>query len=271
MNDDSPQSQIDTMTDSSQKVTTGRNEEPDFQPFNRTPKYPHEVKIYFGVLLGLLIAVHLEYIAVWWLFAWSIGVMLPGELNKLYTYGFGAYVSKLHFKWFSIRDIGIIIGGFLMIFCVLVLLVLAFIGIESILIDKASVAIQSASETESGHLLSTAIINWWIYGLAVIAMFLIIGPAEELLFRHQLQNGLKKRFTRWKAILITNVLFSLVHLPVIIFVPNLLLMILPLTGIFFLGTIFSIQYELTDNLFVPSFTHSMYNTLVLTALLFGFV
>lgn len=246
------------------------DDEDDFEPFTRKAKYPHETKIYFGGLGALLISAHLGYTSVWWVFAWSIGFILPGEVKKLHTYGIGAYVNKLHFDRPTVKDVGAIFGGLVLVFIVLATLVVGFLQLDMLLSEPGQSMLASPSgEVEGGHLLSNAVMNWWIYGIGVLAMFLIVGPAEELMFRHQLQGGLKKRLPRWKAIVLTNSIFALLHLPVIVFVPDLLLMTLPLAGIFLLGSVFSLQYEYTDNLLVPSLTHSTYNSIVLTALLVG--
>lgn len=245
--------------------------EDDFMPFNRTPQYPHEVKIYFGVLAGLLISAHLGFTSVWWVFVWSIGVMIPGEVKKVHTYGFVPYVNKLHFDRPSWRDIGVVVGGLVVVFLVLAVLIFGFMQLDMFLSEPGESILSTAEDgsVEGGHLLSNAVMNWWIYGIGVIVMFLIIGPAEELMFRHELQSGLKKWMPSWKAILFTNIVFALFHLPVLVLVPNVILMLLPLTGIFVLGSIFSLQYELTDNLLVPSVTHSIYNSIILTVLLIG--
>ena len=103
----------------SDMLSQAKNKDDSFEPFNRTPKYPHEVKIYFGVLATLLISAHLEYISVWWVFVWSIGIMVPEEIKKIHTHGLEAYLEKLHFKRVTMKDVGLVIGGLVLVFLVL--------------------------------------------------------------------------------------------------------------------------------------------------------
>lgn len=247
------------------------DDEPDFRPFNRNSKYPHEGKVYFGVLGVLLLGAHLQYVSVWWVFAWSVAIVIPGEVKKVHTYGLDTYLGKLHFKRPTLRDFGLVVGGLVSIVVLLTGLVIGVFAVDSLISSAGeSMLMQSGGgPQEGGHLISNAVMNWWIYGIGVVIMFLIVGPAEELMFRHELQNFMKKEGSRTRALIWTNVIFALLHLPVIVFVPNLLLMMIPLLGIFTLGMVFSLQYEQTDNLFVPSVTHSIWNSFVLTLLLLG--
>lgn len=260
-----------TNASASEAETVDESEEPEFRPFNRDPKYPHEAKLYFGTLGALLLGAHLGHISVWWVFAVPIAVLLPGEINKLWTYGIEAYFNALHFERPTVRDIGLIIGGLALIVLFLTALGAGVLTADTLLTESGESMIvgEDGSAPEGGHLLTNAVMNWWIYGVGVLIMFLVVGPAEELMFRHNLQNFMKRQFPTTKAIVSTNLVFALLHLPVIAFVPNAFLMFLPLFGIFMLGTVFSLQYERTDNLFVPSFTHSIWNSFVLTLLLFG--
>lgn len=235
--------------------------ENEIKPFVRQAKYPHELKIYFTVLFVLLIGAQMRVISVWWMFMWSILPIVPSELKKIHTHGLWPYLDELHFKRPSLKDIGVIFLGLFVIFSILTVLGLGLIYYYT---SMSSGGIESIEN--GGHLLSDAVLTWWIYLLAIIGMYTIVGPVEELLFRHKLQNVFKKNYSIAQSIVATNAIFAVFHIPVLIITGDLLMILYPLVGIFLLGSIFSIQYEYTSNLLIPSLTHSTYNSILLTIL-----
>jgi membrane protease YdiL (CAAX protease family) len=90
--------------------------------------------------------------------------------------------------------------------------------------------------------------HWMMRGMVVVAAVLVAPLTEELIFRGFLY-GVTKRFTeRWFAVLLTGVVFALVH--------NHIGSLLPL---FLLGVGFAVAYEATGSLLVPIFMHMMFN------------
>jgi len=105
------------------------------------------------------------------------------------------------------------------------------------------------------------------YTFIITSMFLLLIPLEEHIFRDKLQNYLLSKKSPLKAVLITNILFSLAHIsmyPVNIGFNS----IVPFSLAFFNGCLFSVQYMKTDNLIVPIITHTWYNTIILTIVTF---
>lgn len=235
----------------------------EVNPFVRESRYPHEFKVYITGWSLLLVASHLNIISVWWFFLWAVFPIIPSEVKKIYKYGIWNYLEALHFKKPSLKDSGTVIMGLLAIFSVL--LVIGYIVVTY----YSTIGGGVDDIKQGGHLLSNAMMTWWIYIIAVIGMYTIVGPIEELLFRHQLQNFIKKKKGLKTSIVYTNLVFAIAHLPLLVITGDILMMVYPIVGIFFIGVIFSTQYEYTENLLVPSFTHSTYNSIILTILLFS--
>lgn len=98
-------------------------------------------------------------------------------------------------------------------------------------------------------------------GLAVTAVVLV-GPAEELLFRGAVQGTLRRVFGRRAAITGASVLFTAVHVPV--FGDTRPTAVLAVLGVVFLGSVvLGYAFEQTGSLVVPTVIHSLYDGLLL--------
>lgn len=81
----------------------------------------------------------------------------------------------------------------------------------------------------------------------------IIGPIyEEILFRYILYNRLKKKYSIKKSILITTIIFALIHLSPI-----------KIIYAFILGLTINILYERYKNILAPILIHISANTIVI--------
>ena len=91
------------------------------------------------------------------------------------------------------------------------------------------------------------------YNLLFIVSSSLIGPIyEEIIFRYILYNKLKEFNSIRKSILITTIIFSIIHIsPSKIFFA------------FILGLILNIKYEKTNNILVPIIIHISANTIAL--------
>lgn len=99
------------------------------------------------------------------------------------------------------------------------------------------------------------------------AMLFIVGPFEELLYRGVIQTRLTRSFTAPVAILVTSVIFALIHIPAVwgqsTTVPSILL---SLVGLFGGAIAFGAIYEWTENLTVVALVHGLYNSMLLVLL-----
>ena len=81
----------------------------------------------------------------------------------------------------------------------------------------------------------------------------IIGPIyEEILFRYLLYNRLKRKYSIRKSILITTIIFALIHISSI-----------KIIYAFILGLILNITYEKCHNIKAPILIHIAANTIVI--------
>lgn len=97
-----------------------------------------------------------------------------------------------------------------------------------------------------------------IYFLLMVPISLLfVGPAEELLFRGAVQGRLRQSWGGWPAIIVTTILFGLIHIPAVTGGIGAQLSYALLVGI--LGVILGYLYEYTENIVVPAVIHGSYN------------
>lgn len=91
---------------------------------------------------------------------------------------------------------------------------------------------------------------------------LVVGPAEEFLYRGIIQTRLKSVFDTWSAVGVASLIFAVVHFIAYLDPTNIpgtvvtiFLLVLPL------GAILGVVYEYSDNLLVPALAHGLYNAI----------
>lgn len=149
-------------------------------------------------------------------------------------------------EWMSVRrpglgDIGyIVLGVFLLIVTALGsnILILNVFGLE---------------RTMEGGMLSDVVL-WSRVGTLLI----LVGPAEEVLFRGIIQRSLRDVIGRWPAILVAGGLFGFLHIDL---AATAFGDILWLVALSVLGVILGWLYERTENLVVPALAHGSFNSI----------
>ncbi|WP_418286175.1 lysostaphin resistance A-like protein [Halorubrum sp. DTA46] len=106
-----------------------------------------------------------------------------------------------------------------------------------------------------------------VYYVAMIAVsILVVGPAEELLFRGVIQSGLRRAFGPVAAIALAAVMFGLLHAGV----DGTVVEQLAYMGVtVILGAILGLLYEWTENVIVPALAHGLYNAIIFGTLLWS--
>lgn len=99
--------------------------------------------------------------------------------------------------------------------------------------------------------------------LAVVAVVLV-GPAEELLFRGAVQGTLRRAWGPWAAIGGASVLFTAVHIAVL-GASSPAAGLANLGVVFLVSLVFGYAFEYTGSLAVPIVMHSLYDGLLLVA------
>jgi membrane protease YdiL (CAAX protease family) len=150
----------------------------------------------------------------------------------------------------TLRELGIVILGYVVIFALIMVvgaLVQAF---------GPQPAENEGAETFTGTTNPAVLVG------AVLMMFLVVGPCEELLYRGIVQNRLRERLSSIPAILIASTVFAAVHF--VVFAPGASLpQKLTTIGILFCPAIvLGSVYEYTGNLVVPSLLHSIHNSII---------
>ena len=94
---------------------------------------------------------------------------------------------------------------------------------------------------------------------------LLVGPAEELLFRNVIQKYLTECLSTLSAIFLTSVLFSLAHLP-LFYSPDPLITAAALAVAFGFSVVLGVAYTKTGTLIVPALIHGLYDAILIIAL-----
>ena len=148
----------------------------------------------------------------------------------------------------SLKEIGLVIGGWALI--VVTLIVVSFvtqlIGSEAAPNQSAEIAMQ----------------NPGIIPLFVAASFLVIGPSEEILYRGVVQGRLRETLSPVPAILIASAIFAAIH--VIALTGGASARITTISILFFPSIVFGAVYEYTENLVVPALLHGLHNAVIFT-------
>jgi membrane protease YdiL (CAAX protease family) len=123
----------------------------------------------------------------------------------------------------------------------------------------ALVEVQSIVGVNSYESVLTAAVTAEPRILLVLAALsvLLVGPAEEYLFRGTVQWRLRQRFGPTASIVGASLLFSSVHL--FNFTGDALSVLAALGFSFVVGLVFGAIYERTENLVVPALAHAAYN------------
>lgn len=104
-----------------------------------------------------------------------------------------------------------------------------------------------------------------VTGLLVVVpvLLVVVGPAEEYLFRGVIQSYLGTAFSAWGAIGWAAALFTAVHLPnVLVLQPSALVVSVPVW--LAVGLLFGWLYETSGTLAVPALVHGLYDVVLFT-------
>ncbi|WP_435074078.1 CPBP family intramembrane glutamic endopeptidase [Halorubrum sp. HHNYT27] len=148
----------------------------------------------------------------------------------------------------SLKEIGLVIGGWALIVVTLIAvsLVMQLIGSEAAPNQSAEIAMQ----------------NPGIIPLFVAASFLVIGPSEEILYRGIVQGRLRETLSPAPAILIASAIFAAIH--VVALTGGASARLTTIAILFFPSIVFGAVYEYTENLVVPALLHGLHNAVIFT-------
>ena len=150
------------------------------------------------------------------------------------------------------REIGLILAGIVVLVGANNVITRLFAAVDVAIGDNAAVTVGIG---EPGYLLTM-----------VAFSLLVVGPAEELLFRGVVQSRLRETWGVWPAILVATVLFGLSHASVSGGLGGVVAYILTAT---ILGVLLGYLYERTDNIVVPAVVHGVNNAVIFAWLYLG--
>lgn len=164
--------------------------------------------------------------------------------------------SYLGVRWPTLRELGIVVGGYL---AILALSLVIGLFVEFLGLETAQGAERQVSGIEDpSPLLAVG---------ALALMFLVVGPCEEVLYRGVVQGRLREHFDAVPAILIASVVFACAH--VIALAGSVVGAIVTIGILFVTATVLGVVYEYTGNIVVPTLLHAMHNSILILALLYG--
>ena len=168
-------------------------------------------------------------------------------------FGWRRLRSYLGVRLPTLREVGIIAAGYATIIGTLLVVV--------------SVALRFLPEPAENGGAETFASNPELVPAGIVVMFLVVGPAEEFLFRGVVQNRLRERLSAVPAIAAAAVIFASLHVIALAGSPDAIavtvgLLLVP-------GIVLGAVYEYTGNLVVPWLLHSTHNSVLLTILLLG--
>jgi membrane protease YdiL (CAAX protease family) len=162
--------------------------------------------------------------------------------------------SYLGFGVPSVREVGVIVSGYL------VIVVATVVG----LLLVAFRLVPEPAENEGAAVFAS---NPELIPTGIVVMFLVVGLCEEFLFRGIVQNRLRERLSAVPAVVVAGLLFASVHLVSVVSAgPGLGDPAAIATAIVLLvppGLVLGAVYEYTGNLVVPWLLHSVHNSVLL--------
>ncbi|NHN41553.1 CPBP family intramembrane metalloprotease [Halorubellus sp. JP-L1] len=177
----------------------------------------------------------------------GLGMAMTGAGYVVYTNRSWAFIDV---QWPSLRDLAWIAVGLVGLF--------ALLQVVSILLDVLGISAAQHTTTEAAKTEPSLLLP------LIPLSILVVGPAEELVYRNVVQKGLYEHAPRVVAVLTASVIFSLVHIPAYAAGASTSALVATLAIIFTLSLVLGTVYERTENLVVPAVVHGGYN-----AVLFG--
>lgn len=141
------------------------------------------------------------------------------------------------------RDVALVVGTILVLLAVQI---------------AAVVALKAVGRSTGTNVATEAGQAGPVYFLFMIVVsLLVVGPAEELLFRGVIQGLLRRAWSAWPAIVLASLVFGLIHVPAVTGGPAEKLTYAAVAAV--LGGVLGYVYERTQNLLVPALAHGGYN------------
>ena len=168
-------------------------------------------------------------------------------------FGWRRLRSYLGVRLPTLREVGVVAAG--------------YVAILGTLLVVVSIVLRFLPEPAENGGAETFASNPELIPAGIVVMFLVVGPAEEFLFRGVVQNRLREQLSAVPAVAAAATIFASLHVIALAGSPDAVavtvgLLLVP-------GVVLGVVYEYTGNLVVPWLLHSTHNSVLLTILLFG--
>jgi len=163
----------------------------------------------------------------------------------VYLYWHDAGLEFVDLDWLDTRELLYCIGGFIGLLVVLIVSAELLAGL-GILSSRSGVVEQGIQRSPD------------IFLAVLPVSMLLVGPAEELLFRNVIQKSLYATFSQPSAIVLSSVLYAAIYLPAYATV-SFPAALGGLALAFVLSLVLAYTYARTDNLLVPTVIHGGFN------------
>lgn len=174
--------------------------------------------------------------------------------------GWGEIRSYLGIERPSAKDIAMILG----IWIVVIVVAMITASIVTTVLPEL-LGVENDPSPAENPVSTTIQENPGLVGIAILGMFLVVGPAEEVLFRGVIQNRLRERLSAIPGVVVASAVFALAHL--IAFVgQDPVGIAMTITILFVPGLGLGAIYEYTGNIVVPSLLHGFHNSMIVLAI-----
>ena len=187
-------------------------------------------------------------------FAWFVALGLWYLRHR--GYDWVAVKEYLGVRRPTLKELGLIIATWL------VMIVIAAI-VSSILVqlvaEVAGAENAEPAENSVGEIIEQ---NPEIVFIAIAGMFLIVGPAEEILFRGVIQNRIRERFSKIPGIVVASMLFASAHVFALAGGGSLIGIAITVSILFVTSLGLGWIYEYTENIVIPTLLHGFHNSVI---------
>ena len=185
-----------------------------------------------------------------------VGLVGPGAAYlRARGFGWRRLRSYLGVRLPTLREVGVVVGGYVTL-------------IIGILIFASMITLLDLPEPANNQGAETFADNPNLIPIGIVLMFLVVGPAEEFLFRGVIQNRLRERLSVVPAVATVSCIFAGAHLVTLgpdattTAAASFLALLVPA------GIVLGAVYEYTGNFVVPWLLHSINNSVILVLILF---
>lgn len=200
-------------------------------------------------------------------------LLLVSVLSIQLVFFVGVSIAYLRHRGLSLGDVGLRrpdLEGWIVLGVGFVATIVLWLGAS---IATFFVGVRFGVEREQQEIIELGMQDPFVFVILAVLSILVVGPAEELLFRGVIQTRLRESFGVAAGLTLATALFAIVHLPGFVDMGDLgsgelLGGLLGVSVLFVVGGVLAVVYEYTGNLVIPAVIHGLFNA---TQAAFGYL